>query len=99
MGNCAGCIFFTCIDPIARSGKGTAHIETASVRRTKAEVNRGIRVAKRDKEKTTWIEFANSVYPPEILADTADYFGKKGYTIRSTKLDARGIRWDISWQD
>ena len=96
MGNCAACCFFCCIDPIARSGKGTAHVKTESVRSTKNHIKRAIKGAKRDNKKTTWVDFSNQVYPGEVLREAAQYFVIHGYTVITTPgEDGRGTRMTV----
>lgn len=97
MGNaCAGCLFFTVVEPLAKTGKGTAHIKTYSVRETKRDLEREIKSAKRNGSTSTFSEFASQSYPEEVIKEAVMYYAQKGYNIHTTNL-GRCTRVEIMW--
>lgn len=90
-------LFFCCVQPMAKSGKGTAYSKPRTYRETKSFIDKCIKSTKERGKNMTSISFAADVHPDEMMSKTANYFAEKGYTIHYTKEDGNSIRWDIMW--
>lgn len=99
MGNkCAGFTFFGIIEPLSRKGKGSAYIHKYSFEQTKREINNHIKIAKKEKQKSTFIELALSSFPEEVVRKAIIHFTVQGYLIDSALINEdRAIRLNISW--
>lgn len=95
MGNCGACLFFTVIDPIARSGKGTAHARTYTVNQTKRAIYDAIKSGKKMNVKPAWVELSLDSYPEDVVNEAIQLMEKKGYRFHTSKSE-RSIRIEIN---
>lgn len=97
MGNCAACMFFCCVEPIAKSGKGSAHVKTYSVRQTTNHIKRAVKTAEKNNENMAWVEFASDCFPEDVVNQSIKNIEKsKGIKCTHISRSERSVRIEFS---